>query len=88
MIEKKTAMQMINEALSGKVSPDKLVHLQTVIIPSVLMDFYKMVSNASSGALVSEEYHLDDKSLVISLFGKNEGGVPEIVSADVRNGTK
>ena len=83
-MEEKTPWQLINEAISGKVPQEKFWHIQMVIIPSVLMDFHRMVNEALEGEAVKEEYHLDDRTLVITLTGRKEGGVPKIISADVK----
>ncbi len=77
-----TPLQMINETLAGKVAADRMPHLQTVVIPSILMDFYKMLDKSAPGKPVSEEYHLDDGSLSLIIKGVKEAGVPQITAVE------
>ena len=79
---------VISEKL-GDYPADKKMHLLSVILPNILMDFHKVLLKAPSGVITSEEYKLDDGSMSIILEGINEGKGPagcRIVSADVKKG--
>ena len=74
----------------GNYPAEKKMHLMSVIVPNILMDFHKVLLEAPVGVVTSEEYKLDDGSMSIILEGINEGKGPtgcRIVKADVkRNG--
>ena len=73
----------------GDYPTEKKMHLLSVILPNILMDFHKVLSKAPAGVMTSEEYKLDDGSMSIILEGINEGKGPagcRIVSADVKKG--
>lgn len=64
-----TWMKELLENIEKKVSTDKLVHYQTVILPQILMDFNRQLKNADKDQLISEEYRMEDGSLTIRLSG-------------------
>ena len=39
------------------VGEDRADHYETVILPNIVMDFYKMLQGSKADSFVSEEYH-------------------------------
>ena len=84
--EKFNPVLVVSEKL-GDYPAEKKMHLLTVILPNILMDFHKVLSKAPAGVMTSEEYKLDDGSMSIILEGINEGKGSSgcrIVKADVK----
>lgn len=77
-------MQNLTGQIENKTGKQKLPHYQTVILPQITADFYKMLKEAPMGKLVREEYRMEDESMTIILEGKKDRNGPAILRADVR----
>ncbi|MCR5508746.1 MAG: hypothetical protein K6F34_08660 [Lachnospiraceae bacterium] len=81
-------MEELLEDIKKHVGDAGISHYQTVIIPQVLMDFYKMLQGAGRDRIVSEEYRMEDGSFTIRLTGKkNNKGKSEVIKAEVVKNT-
>ena len=62
-------VKKLTEQIVNIVGTDKAVHYQTVILPNIAMDFYRMLKESQAGYMVSEEYMMEDNSMKIVLNG-------------------
>ena len=77
-------MQKLAEQLEKKKGKNELPHYQTVILPQITADFYKMLKESPMGKLVREEYRTEDASMTIILEGeRNRNGI-RILRTEVR----
>ena len=74
-------LQILQEKIKEITDDRKSAHINAVILPSVLMDFQKMLLVAKPKEIISETYHLDDGSLTLGLKGRRlPGAVPPQVT--------
>ena len=77
-------MQELTEQIEKKVGKKKLPHYQTVILPQIMADFYKMLKEAQNGKHVREEYRIEDGSMTIILEGNRDRSGHRITRAEAR----
>ena len=77
-------MQEVTGKIEKKVGKQALLHYQTVILPQITADFYKMLKDAPIGKSVREEYRMEDASMIMILEGKRERNGARISRAEVR----
>ena len=77
-------MQKLNEQIEKKIGLNKLPHYQTVILPQITADFYKMLKEAPIGKIICEEYCMEDASMTIILEGEKYRNGLRILKAEVR----
>lgn len=65
-------LSLLQEAIKESTGERTAAHINGVLLPSILMDFQKMLLSAKPGQLISEVYKLDDSTLDIHLFGTKE----------------
>lgn len=67
------------------VGKDKADHYETVILPNIVMDFYKMLQGSKINSPVSEEYRMEDGSMKIMLSGIKDGrGQCKVTRSEIR----
>ncbi len=49
--------------------PAKLSHYQVMILPQILADFHKMLTDQPAGKSIREQYRMEDGSMEIELVG-------------------
>ena len=77
-------MQELNEQIEKKIGEKKLPHYQTMILPQITADFYKMLKEAPIGKVVREEYRMEDASMIIILEGERDRNGSRILRAEAR----
>jgi hypothetical protein len=77
-------MQELNEQIEKKIGKQKLPHYQTMILPQIAADFYKMLKEAPIGKVVREEYRMEDASMTIILEGERDRNGSRILRAEAR----
>ena len=77
-------MQELNEQIEKKIGEQKLPHYQTMILPQITADFYKMLKEAPIGKVVREEYRMEDASMTIILEGERDRNGSRILRAEAR----
>ena len=77
-------MQELNEQIEKKIGEQKLPHYQTMILPQITADFYKMLKEAPIGEVVREEYRMEDASMTIILEGERDRSGSRILRAEAR----
>ena len=77
-------MQELNEQIEKKIGEKKLPHYQTMILPQITADFYKMLKEATIGKIVREEYRMEDASMIIILEGERNRNGSRILRAEAR----
>ena len=77
-------MQELNEQIEKKIGKQKLPHYQTMILPQITADFYKMLKEAPIGEIVREEYRMEDASITIILEGERNRSGSRILRAEAR----
>ncbi|MBR5406027.1 MAG: hypothetical protein IK111_00145 [Lachnospiraceae bacterium] len=77
-------MQELNEQIEKKIGEQKLPHYQTMILPQITADFYKMLKEATIGKIVREEYRMEDASMIIILEGERNRNGSRILRAEAR----
>lgn len=75
-------MQKLIEQIEKKTGKQKLPHYQTVILPQITADFYKMLKEAPIGKTIREEYHMEDASMTIILEGERSRNGFRIIRAE------
>ena len=76
-------MQKLTEQIEKKTGKQGSAHYQTVILPQITADFYKMLKEAPTGKLVHEEYRMEDASMIIILEGERNRSGSRILRAEV-----
>lgn len=76
-------MQELLRQIEEKAGKEKTAHYQTVILPQIIADFYKMLNNAPVGELVREDYHMEDESMTIIFEGERKRSGFAILKAEV-----
>ena len=77
-------IQELNEQIEKKIGKQMLPHYQTMILPQVTADFYKMLKEAPIGKVVREEYRMEDASMTIILEGERDRSGSRILRAEAR----
>ena len=77
-------MQELNEQIEKKIGEQKLPHYQTMILPQITADFYKMLKEAPIGKVIREEYRMEDASMTIILEGERDRNGSRILRAEAR----
>ena len=77
-------IQELNEQIEKKIGKQKLPHYQTMILPQITADFYKMLKEAPIGKIVREEYRMEDASMTIILEGERNRSGSRILRAEAR----
>ena len=77
-------IQKLNEQIEKKIGKQKLPHYQTVVLPQITADFYKMLKDAPIGKTVREEYRMEDASMTIILEGERDRNGSRILRAEAR----
>ena len=77
-------IQELNEQIEKKIGKQKLPHYQTMILPQITADFYKMLKEAPIGKIISEEYRMEDASMTIILEGERGRSGSRILRAEAR----
>ncbi len=62
-------LEAVREKLAIRYGEKRANHIVVMIMPMIIADFYKMLKAAKPNLPVKEEYHLDDDSGVIEMFG-------------------
>ena len=67
------------------VGEDRADHYETVILPNIVMDFYKMLQGSKADSFVSEEYRMEDNSMKIVLCGlKDSKGQCKVTRSEIK----
>ena len=77
-------IEKLNEQIEKKIGKQKLPHYQTMILPQITADFYKMLKEATIGKIVREEYRMEDASMIIILEGERNRNGSRILRAEAR----
>ena len=77
-------IEKFNEQIEKKIGKQKLPHYQTVVLPQITADFYKMLKDAPIGKTVREEYRMEDASMTIILEGERGRSGSRILRAEAR----
>ena len=77
-------IEKFNEQIEKKIGKQKLPHYQTMILPQITADFYKMLKEAPIGKIVREEYRMEDASMTIILEGERDRSGSRILRAETR----
>ena len=77
-------IEKFNEQIEKKIGKQKLPHYQTMILPQITADFYKMLKEAPIGKVVREEYRMEDASMTIILEGERDRNGSRILRAEAR----
>ena len=60
----------LQQEIKNQLGESKAAHINVAVLPSIIMDFKKMLESTSGQ--VSEDYHLEDGSLNITLRGSDK----------------
>lgn len=60
----------VSAAFAAVYGPENAVTRQATLIPNILTDFKTMLVKSLPGQLVSEDYVIDDKRLILTLKGR------------------
>ena len=77
-------IEKLNEQIEKKIGKQKLPHYQTMILPQITADFYKMLKEAPIGKVIREEYRMEDASMTIILEGERDRNGSRILRAEAR----
>ncbi len=62
-------LEEVRVALTERIGEQKANHIVTMIMPMVIAAINKMLKAAKPTLPVKEEYHIDDNTSVIEMFG-------------------
>ena len=71
-----------NEIVS-ELGSRRAAHVNVAVLPSIIMDFRKMILDADDGQVVIEDYNLEDGSLSLSFKGQKQGDSPQITEIKI-----
>lgn len=78
-------MNILTGQIEKKIGKQGLLHYQTVILPQITADFFKMLKEAPLGKLIREEYRMEDASMTIILEGERNHSGSKILRSEVRS---
>ncbi|MCR4675250.1 MAG: hypothetical protein K5675_09580 [Lachnospiraceae bacterium] len=80
-------LTLLQKAITESTNERTASHINGVLLPSILMDFQKMLLAAPKGQIISEVYKLDDGSMEIRLFGEKDSStnIPTVTKVYLSN---
>ncbi|MCR5000448.1 MAG: hypothetical protein K6A71_01480 [Lachnospiraceae bacterium] len=76
-----TWMQELIIQIENRAGAERAAHYQTVILPQIIADFYRMLKDAPIGKPVREDYRMEDASMTIILEGERKRSGSAILKA-------
>lgn len=74
-------MQELIKQIENSTGAERAAHFQTVILPQIIADYYRMLKEAPIGKPIREDYRMEDASMTITLEGNRNRSGFEILRA-------